>query len=146
MRKHPAIRSVVLPAALASVLLPFSAGAGATTTHSTNHHAAVAGAQVRIFEPTPEATVRVPAAVAMITRTDFLMWSRVAICEQSGNWHVLGSKYSGGLGISNVNWVAYGGRQFAWNAAYATPAEQIVVANRINAGYGVPDQNGCADW
>ena len=96
--------------------------------------------------PIEPATVRVPAAVAMLTRTDFIMWSRVAVCEQSGDWHVLGSRYSGGLGISNVNWVAYGGRQFAWNAAYATPAEQIVVAKRINAGYGVPDQFGCANW
>ncbi|MEI6700746.1 MAG: transglycosylase family protein [Actinomycetota bacterium] len=149
MRKHPVIRNVVLPAAIASIFLPFSAGAGAATsvtpaTHAVSH-TATAGHQFRLIEPVMSpATVRVPLAVTMLTKRDFEQWGRVNICEESGDWHVIGSKFSGGLGISNVNWIAYGGRQFAWNGAYATPAEQIVVAKRIQQN--PPDQFGCAAW
>jgi hypothetical protein len=57
---------------------------------------------------------------------------------------VRGSRYSGGLGISNVNWVAYGGTQFAANAADATPEEQVTIAERIQSS--PPDQYGCASW
>jgi hypothetical protein len=49
--------------------------------------------------------------------------------------------YSGGLGISNLNWRAYGGAQFSASAADATPAEQIIVAERIQPN--PPDQYGC---
>jgi len=71
-------------------------------------------------------------------------WEKVAICEEGGNWAVRGSTYSGGLGISNVNWVAFGGTQFAANAADATPAEQVIIARRIQLN--PPDQYGCASW
>jgi hypothetical protein len=52
--------------------------------------------------------------------------------------------FSGGLGITNHNWIAYGGRQFASNAAYATPIEQIAVAKRIQPN--APDAYGCGSW
>ena len=52
-----------------------------------------------------------------------------------------GSVYSGGLGVSNVNWVAFGGLQFAPNGGLASPAQQIIVARRIQLN--PPDQNGC---
>jgi hypothetical protein len=68
-------------------------------------------------------------------------WTKVAICEEGGNWHVRGPRFSGGLGISNANWVIFGGRQFAPNAALATPEQQVVVARRIQAY--PPDQWGC---
>lgn len=74
-------------------------------------------------------------------------WAKVNICEEGGDWYVQGSHYSGGLGITNSNWIAYGGLQFARNGGLATPAEQVVVARRIEAALGfpeyVPDQNGC---
>jgi hypothetical protein len=71
-------------------------------------------------------------------------WEKVAMCEEGGNWNVRGSVYSGGLGISNANWVAYGGTQYASNAADATPEEQVTVAERIQSN--PPDQYGCASW
>jgi hypothetical protein len=145
--RHPFVRNVVLPAISASIFLqPLAAMAGASTTtaihqtHAVVHHDVVLTHRISMVA----ATVRLPVAVSMITARDFQEWSRVNICEESGQWHVLGSRFSGGLGISNQNWVAYGGRQFAWNAAYATPAEQIVVAKRIQAN--PPDQHGCAAW
>ena len=80
-------------------------------------------------------------AAQQVSPAEFRAWKKVNICEEGGDWHVSGSKYSGGLGISNVNWVAYGGRRFAPTAATATPAEQIVVAERIQPN--PPDQHGC---
>lgn len=84
-----------------------------------------------------------PAEIAAreVTPQEFREWSKVNVCEEGGNWHVSGSEYSGGLGISNVNWVNYGGQFFSQSAANATPDEQIVVAMRIQKN--PPDQNGC---
>jgi hypothetical protein len=79
-----------------------------------------------------------------VTSSEFREWKRVNICEEGGRWHVQGSTYSGGLGISNVNWIAYGGRRFASNAGLATPYEQVYIGNCIQPN--VPDQDSCADW
>jgi len=82
-----------------------------------------------------------------VTSTDLREWSRVAMCEEGGNWKVRGSLYSGGLGITNSNWRYFSrGMGFPANAADATPVQQVAVAKRINAGYGVPDQHGCHSW
>ena len=73
-------------------------------------------------------------------------WAKVNICETGGNWHTKGPIYSGGLGILEVNWMAYGGWKFGAEYA-ATPAEQVFIAMKIQADKGyagyVPDQNGC---
>ena len=73
-------------------------------------------------------------------------WAKVNICETGGNWHTRGPIYSGGLGILEVNWMAYGGWKFGAEYA-ATPAEQVFIAMKIQADKGyagyVPDQNGC---
>jgi hypothetical protein len=71
-------------------------------------------------------------------------WTRVAMCEEGGNWHVYGPRFSGGLGISNDNWVRFGGREFSWNASRATPQQQVTVAMRIQRT--PPDQYGCHAW
>jgi len=82
-----------------------------------------------------------------VTAADIQAWSRVSICEEGGNWHVRGSLYSGGLGITNHNWTYYSrGMGFPASAADATPVQQIAVAKKINGGYGVPDQHGCHSW
>ena len=74
-------------------------------------------------------------------------WAKVNICETGGNWHTRGPIYSGGLGILEVNWMAYGGWKFGAEYA-ATPAEQVFIAMKIQAANGyagyVPDQNGCS--
>lgn len=82
----------------------------------------------------------------LVAHSVMLEWDRVAVCETGGNWRMEGPVYSGALGILNANWVRYGGRRFASDAGRATPEEQVWVAERINRGYPVPDQNGCAKW
>jgi len=63
-------------------------------------------------------------------------WDEIARCETGGNWSMVGPTYSGGLGIYNGTWNAFGGQQFASNPGYATREQQIVVAERIRARYG----------
>jgi len=90
-----------------------------------------------------------PAQIAanMVTPTEFAQWSKVNICEEHGNWHVVGSKFQGGLGISVDNWASNGGIFFAVSGATATPDEQIVVAMRVQGPAPTPDQNGkCKKW
>ncbi len=80
-----------------------------------------------------------------MTEATFLAWQRVAQCEEGGNWHADVGAYSGGLGISSANWIAYGGSRFAARGADASPDEQIVIAERIQQV--PPDQDGaCRAW
>ena len=93
---------------------------------------------------TTEKTIEVPVVnVGLVPRSIVLKWEKVAVCETGYNWTLRGSLYSGGLGITNYNWVAYGGRQFANNAADASIEEQIYIATKINSSSYVPDQYGC---
>lgn len=85
---------------------------------------------------------KAPRVVHLVTALQMRQWSRVALCEESGNWRVIGSKYSGGLGITNRNWVIYGGLKYATNAGLATPEQQVAIALRIQ-NYA-PDQYGCS--
>ena len=71
-------------------------------------------------------------------------WTKVADCEEGGNWHVQGPVYSGGLGISEQNWIAYGGQRDFGPEWGASEDQQIVVAMRIQPD--PPDQYGCAPW
>ena len=107
-----------------------------------------ANADVQVPVPT---TVRIVKArdvppEPVIPPAIMAKWAKVNICETGGNWHTRGPIYSGGLGILEVNWMAYGGWKFGAEYA-ATPAEQVFIAMKIQtakgyAGY-VPDQNGC---
>jgi hypothetical protein len=58
-------------------------------------------------------------------------WDRMAQCETGGNWSMVGSQYSGGVGFYNGTWDAFGGREFAARAGQATREQQIIVANRV---------------
>jgi len=94
-------------------------------------------------EPIEAPIIPLPAGDSLgITAAEFAAWSKVAVCEEGGNWQFDGPVFSGGLGIRNTVWIAYGGLQFAPRAGLATPYEQIFIAKKIQAN--PPDQNGCA--
>lgn len=66
-------------------------------------------------------------------------WQAMASCETGSDWKNAG-RYAGGLGIYITSWEGWGGREFAATPAEATPAEQIIVANRISTqGWMRPD-------
>jgi hypothetical protein len=63
-------------------------------------------------------------------------WDELASCENHGDWSIV-DRYGGGLGIFIGTWHAFGGDEFASNPGYATKAQQIVVAERIYARFGL---------
>jgi hypothetical protein len=79
-----------------------------------------------------------------VTPGERAAWERVAVCEEGGNWHADGGRFSGGLGITRTNWIAYGGGAYAPEGAMASEDEQIMVAERIQSS--PPDQGGCHSW
>ena len=71
-------------------------------------------------------------------------WSGVAECESSGNWSAnTGNGYQGGLQFSPSTWAAYGG---TGNAANASQAEQVRVAENVLDGQGVGAWPVCGQY
>ena len=95
---------------------------------------------MRDFQAAQEAQTRaaMEAAIAEYYRPKTgVNWDGIAQCETAGNWSMHGAKFSGGLGFYNGTWNSFGGRQFASNAGSATREQQIVVAERVYARYGL---------
>lgn len=94
-------------------------------------HAANVADQERVA-----AAVEAARAAAMTQRTG-VNWDSIASCETGGNWSMQGSRFSGGLGFANTTWSGFGGGEFAPNAGQASREQQIVVAERVYARYGL---------
>lgn len=95
---------------------------------------------MRDFQLAQEAQQRADllAAVAEFYRPKTgVNWDGIARCETGGNWSMRGASFSGGLGFYNGTWNSFGGRQFASNAGLASREQQIVVAERVYARYGL---------
>jgi hypothetical protein len=58
-------------------------------------------------------------------------YDRLARCETNSNWQFRSREYSGGIGIYNPAWNYFRLPGMPENAAQATKAQQIVVAERI---------------
>jgi hypothetical protein len=64
-------------------------------------------------------------------------WLRLVQCEASGDWHnARNPRYFGGLQFDAPTWARYGGLAFAPRADFATPAQQVLVAERTLAAQG----------
>lgn len=75
------------------------------------------------------------AAPAMMNEA---MWDKVAKCESGGNWSInSGNGYYGGLQFDVRTWLGSGGGAYAPNAAGASKAQQIDIANRVYAQRGL---------
>ena len=108
---------VVLVLSLSIFVVPSSAGA------APKHHHPVAIHQV-VHKP-------VIAPKPLVSPTQMKNWSWVGHCETNDNWTLHGYTYSGALGITNANWIWFGGGRFAQNAGDATPEEQAYIAQKI---------------
>ncbi|TNC29760.1 resuscitation-promoting factor [Amycolatopsis alkalitolerans] len=65
------------------------------------------------------------------------LWDRLAQCESTGNWAAnTGNGFEGGLQFTNSTWLAYGGGAYAQHAYQASREQQIVIAQRVQAGQG----------
>ncbi len=102
----------------------------------TDHRAAL-DAQVARLLAAKAAKVAPPPPPPLPPRRTNVDWDGIARCETGGNWSMQGPRYSGGLGFANTTWDAFGGREFAPNAGLASREQQIVVAERVHARYGL---------
>jgi hypothetical protein len=109
-----------------------------TVTASSSATSAVAAMEL------PYTPTAVPVSGDTVTPSERAAWERVAVCEEGGNWSADNGSFSGGLGITRTNWIAFGGAAYAPEGAMATPDEQIMVAERIQST--APDQDGCHGW
>lgn len=118
---------------------------------TATHPRAVHKASVTSTTVKPKHKHKHKKAPPLVSPAVMAEWAKVATCETGSNWSMQGSMYSGGIGMMNSTWQAYGGTQFAPNAGLATPEQQVYIAVRIEAESGqagyVPDQGGyCASW
>jgi LysM repeat protein len=77
------------------------------------------------------------AAMSVATPQPTSVWDQIAQCESSGNWAInTGNGYHGGLQFTSSTWRAFGGTQYASSAEHATKAQQIAVAEKVQAVQG----------
>jgi Transglycosylase-like domain len=61
-------------------------------------------------------------------------WTGVAACESGGNWSTnTGNGYYGGLQEDMPFWITHGGLAYAPRPDLASPAEQVIVAERAQS-------------
>lgn len=107
------------------------AAAGTTRRMSRRARAAVIAGAVAVA-PLTAIAVASPAQAA-----DGGVWDRIAQCESGGNWHInTNNGFFGGLQFSASTWKAYGGTAYAPSADEADRAQQITVADRVQAAQG----------
>lgn len=94
-------------------------------------------------------------AVSLTSGSVNPLWDKIARAESSGRWNDNNSgghstssgSPRGGLQITDGTWKAYGGLQFAPNAAQASKADQITVAKRIAfTGWNGVAPQGLSAW
>lgn len=104
---------------------------------ATIDRAAALRVQIARLRAAAEARSAPPPPPPVPPRRTTVNWDAIARCETGGNWAMRGPRYSGGLGFANTTWDAFGGRDFAPNAGLATREQQIAVAERVHARYGL---------
>lgn len=114
-----------------------------TTTPVKRHH--------HKRKPTLAETLRWLYALDYHHWADWPLWHALGRCEQGGYapegdgiaWHgqpiggSASSDYPGGLGIMAQAWIENRDASMPMNGAYATPAQQIIVARRIRNRFGL---------
>ncbi|WP_461028023.1 transglycosylase family protein, partial [Streptomyces sparsus] len=84
---------------------------------------------------TPLALLTVATGTA--SAADGGTWDRIAACESGGNWQInTGNGFYGGLQFSAATWAAYGGTTYAPTADRASRAQQITIAEKVQAAQG----------
>lgn len=64
-------------------------------------------------------------------------WTQLAECESGNNWKInSGNGFYGGVQFNAGTWRAYGGTLFGQRANYASPIQQVAIAERVLARQG----------
>lgn len=102
------------------------AAAAAPSTAHTAHWPASAAAPASADTP--------PATAPSVSSP---LWSDLAMCESSGDWHInSGNGFYGGLQFWQPTWERFGGRAYARRADLASRDHQISVARKVLRAQG----------
>ena len=89
-------------------------------------------------EPVPTPTVSATETPAATVEESVSVWDELAECESGGDWTIVSAdgRFHGGLQFTVQSWDAMGGQEFAVRPENASKAEQIAVAERLQAEQG----------
>ncbi|MFC8784500.1 transglycosylase family protein [Streptomyces nigra] len=73
------------------------------------------------------------------------VWDKVAECESGGSWSAdTGNGHYGGLQLTQADWEAFGGLDYAASPDLASRSQQIAVAQKVLAERGTAPWGTCA--
>lgn len=158
-RKVLALSVLSLVATL--IRVPAASVEGVASTSTT------VGVPLVVHERPSEAHIRdleywsgIMSVMYIETAPDWPEWHLLGVCE-TGNqgkhldrgyppnepyWEHRTDSYGGGLGMADVAWIEYGGKEFAESGDLATVAEQITVARRLRDGWNGKRAGGYGSW
>ncbi|MER6787121.1 transglycosylase family protein [Streptomyces sp. NPDC000658] len=83
-------------------------------------------------------------AASGASAADGTVWDKVAQCETGGSWSAdKGDGEFGGLSLSQKDWEAYGGLDYATRPDLASRNQQIAVAQKVLAAQGIGAWGTC---
>ncbi|WP_406008515.1 LysM peptidoglycan-binding domain-containing protein [Streptomyces sp. NBC_00637] len=83
-------------------------------------------------------------AASAASAADGTVWDKVAQCETGGSWSAdEGAGEYGGLSLTQKDWEAYGGLDYATSPDLASRSQQIAVAQKVLAADGIGAWGTC---
>ena len=116
-------------------------GGGADLTGTASSNGEEEPGVEAVTSPAPPAPgdpdLTVGSSVAQQPIPHYGTWLRLVGCEAGGDWHNASNRiYKGGLQFDAPTWARHGGLAFASRADFASPEEQMIVAERTLATQG----------
>ncbi|MEC3993283.1 transglycosylase family protein [Actinacidiphila sp. DG2A-62] len=112
----------------AAASAPSAAASAPSAAHTAHTAHRPASAAAPASADTPPATA--PAVSSPV-------WSDLAMCESSGDWHInSGNGFYGGLQFWQPTWERFGGRAYARRADLASRDHQISIARKVLRAQG----------
>jgi hypothetical protein len=88
--------------------------------------------------------IRVYRGSATPLENVIVKWVLLAECESGNDWKInSGNGYYGGVQFSKETWRSYGGMLFGRQANFASPIQQVAIAERVLADQGRGAWPGC---
>ncbi len=105
--------------------------------HRAESHSSIKRAAVAVTTVGAAAAVPLIGSAGVADAAPASAWNAVAACESSGDWHInTGNGFYGGLQFTQSTWDGFGGQAYASRADFATPEQQMAIANKVLAGQG----------
>ena len=126
---QPLNKPIVATSSTGGGYVDVAADGGVFNFGSVGYYGSLGGST--LFVPPATAAATVDASYGL-SAGQIAAWQHVNMCEEGGNWHVEGSVFAGGLGMSRANWSQFNTFGFPADGAAASPLQQIRVLSLIH--------------